>query len=102
MLRKMIYVPRLPDESAEAHMTRWARLLCNVRAKHKLQHGDEIYFASYFSWCGHNARITTRDPRRETKYDAASDPEEGTGLAMSWTSLQSLEVGAGSGSIMSR
>ena len=35
MLRKMIYVPRLPDESAETHMTRWARLLRNCRAKHK-------------------------------------------------------------------
>ena len=32
MLRKMMYVPRLPDESAESHMTRWARLLRNCRA----------------------------------------------------------------------
>ena len=33
------------------------------------------------------------------KYDVALELEEGTGLAMSWTSLQSLEVGAGSGSM---
>ena len=61
-----ICVPRLPDESAELHMTRWARLLRNCRAKHKFPHGDETYFASYFSWCGHIARIATRDPMRET------------------------------------
>ena len=66
MLRKMIYVPRPLVESAETHMTRWARLLRNCRAKHKFPHGDETYFASYFSWCGHIARITTRDPKRET------------------------------------
>ena len=41
MLGKMIYVPRLPGESAETHMTRWARLLRNCRAKHNFQHGDE-------------------------------------------------------------
>ena len=29
-------------------------------------HGDETYFASYFSWCSHVARITVRDPKRET------------------------------------
>ena len=104
MMRKMVHVPRLPDESAETHMTRRARLLRNCRAKHKLRYGDEIFFASYFSWCGHIARITTRDPKRETsnifarKYDVASEHDEGTGLAMSWTSLQSLEV-AGSGSM---
>ena len=62
----MIDVPSLPDESAETHVTRWARLLRNCRAKHNLPHGDEMYFASYFSWCGHIARITTRDPKRET------------------------------------
>ena len=83
-------MPRLLDESAETHMTRWARLLRNCRAKHKLPLGDEMYFASYFSWCGHTALITTRDPKRETskfffaqKYDVASELEEGTGLAMS-------------------
>ena len=65
-LRKMLYVPRLPAESAETHMTRWARLLRNRRAEHKLPHGDETYFANYFSWCGHIARITTRDLKRET------------------------------------
>ena len=65
---KMIYVRRLPDESAETHMTRWARLLRNCRAKHKLQHGDESFFASYFSWCGRIARITTRDPKRDVLF----------------------------------
>ena len=63
MLRKMIFVPRLLNENA---MTRWARPLPNCRAKHKFQHGDEKYFASYFSWCGHTARIATRDPKKET------------------------------------
>ena len=38
MLRKMIYVPRRPDESAESHMTRWARLLRNCRATYKFLH----------------------------------------------------------------
>ena len=104
MLRKMIYVPRLPDESAETHMTRWARLLRNCRAKHKLQHGNEIYFACNFSWCGHIARITRSEKGNKQfifaqKYDVASEFEEGSGLAMSWTSLQSLELGAGSGSM---
>ena len=66
MLRKMIYVPRRPKESAESHMTRWARLLRNCMAKHKFFHGDGTYFASFFSWCAHVARITTRDPTRET------------------------------------
>ena len=66
MLRKMNYVPRLPDESAETHMTRWARLLRNCRAKHKFPHGDATYFARYFSWWGHIARIATRDPMSET------------------------------------
>ena len=55
MLRKMINVPRLPDESAETHMARWARLLRNSRGKHKFLHGDETSFASSFSWCGHVA-----------------------------------------------
>ena len=32
MPRKMIYVARLPEESAETHMTRWPRLLRNCRA----------------------------------------------------------------------
>ena len=66
MLRKMIHVPRLPDGSAETHMTRWARLLRNCRAKHKFPHVDETSFASNFSRCGHIARITARDPKRET------------------------------------
>ena len=65
MLRKMIYARRRPKESAESHMTRWARLLRNCRAKQKFIHGDDTYFASCFSWCGHIARIATRDSKRE-------------------------------------
>ena len=66
MLRRMVFVPRLPTETAEAHMTRWSKLLHNCRAKHKILHRDEVYFASCFSWCGHVARVTTMDPQRET------------------------------------
>ena len=66
LLRKMIYVPRSFEESTELHMTRWSRLLRNCRTKHKIMHGDETYFAHYFSWCGHIARLATRDPARET------------------------------------
>ena len=66
MLRKMIHVPRRPEDSAESHMTRWARLLRYCRAKYKFPHSDETYFASNFSWCGHIARITTRDSKRKT------------------------------------
>ena len=29
-------------------------------------------FASYFSWCGHIARIATRDPKRETNDTSAA------------------------------
>ena len=104
MLRKMLYVPRHHQESAESHMTRLVRLLRNCRAQHKFLHGDETYCASWFSWCGHIARITTRVPTRETsklfshkKYGLASEHEEGTGHTMSRTSPQSLEMGAGSG-----
>ena len=98
MLRKMIYVPRLPDESAESHMMRWARLLRNCRAKHKFPHGDEKYFASYFSWCGHTARFATRDPKRESsKLFQVAEPEKGKGHTMLWMSVQSVEVGASSG-----
>ena len=66
MLRKMMYVPRSLEESAESHMTRWSRLLRNCRTKYKIMHGDETYVAQYFSWCGHNARMAKRDPARET------------------------------------
>ena len=66
MLRKMVYVPRSLEESAESHMTRWLRLLRNCRMKFKIMHGDETYFAQYFSWCGHIARLATRDPARVT------------------------------------
>ena len=34
----------------------------NSRTKHKLPHGHETYFASYFSWCGH---CTDHDERSE-------------------------------------
>ena len=56
----MTCVPRSPTETAEAHMIRWSRLLHNCRAKHKLLRGDELKFASYFSWCGHVARVTKK------------------------------------------
>ena len=49
MLKRMIYVPRSPTETPEAHMIRWSKLLHNCRRKHKILHGDEMYFASYFS-----------------------------------------------------
>ena len=57
ILRRMIYVPRLPTETAEAPMIRWSRLLHNCRAKQKLLHGDG---------CGHVARVTNKDPKRAT------------------------------------
>ena len=66
MLRTIIYLPRCPEKSAESHMVLWSRLIRNCRAKHKVLHGDVTYFARYFSWCGHIARITTRDLGRET------------------------------------
>ena len=47
-------------------MIRWSQLLQNSRRKHQILHGDEMYFASYFSWCGHVARLTKADPQRET------------------------------------
>ena len=62
MLRKIIYVPRRPTETADAHVIRWSKLLHNCRAKHKLLHGDEMYFANYSSWCGHVARVTKNGP----------------------------------------
>ena len=36
MLRRMIYVPRNPTETLEAHMTRWAKLLQNCRKTQNL------------------------------------------------------------------
>ena len=63
---KMIYVPRSSEVSADSHMVRWSRLLRNCRDKHEFLHGDDTSFARYLSWCGHIARITTRDPGRET------------------------------------
>ena len=55
-----------PTETLEARMIRWSKLLHNCRRKHKILHYDEMYFASYFSWCGHVARLTKADPQRET------------------------------------
>ena len=62
MLRRMIYVPRSPTETPEAHMIRWSKLLHSSRAKHQILHGDEMYVESYFSWCCHVARLTKMDP----------------------------------------
>ena len=53
-------------ETPEAHMILWSKLLHKCRAKHKILHGDEMNFASHFSWCGHVARLTKADPQRET------------------------------------
>ena len=47
-------------------MIRWSKLLHNCRTKHKILHVDGMYFASYFSWCGHVARLEITDPQRET------------------------------------
>ena len=66
MLRRMIFVPGSATETPGTHMIRWSKLLHNCRAKHKISHGDEMYFASYFSWCGHVARLTKVDPLCET------------------------------------
>ena len=65
MLRKMIYVARVNEESAESHMIRWSRLIRNCRTRHEFLHGAETHFAQYFSWCGQKGRIATRDPGRE-------------------------------------
>ena len=66
MLDKMIFAPRRSEDSAESHMTRWARLLRNCNAKNKFPHGAKTHFAGYFSLCGHIAGITTRGSKRET------------------------------------
>ena len=66
MLIRMTYVPKHTTETPEAHMIRWSKLQHNCRRKHKILHGDEMYFASYFSWCGPVARLTKADPKRET------------------------------------
>ena len=99
---KMIYVPRSSEVSAGSHIVRWSRLVRNCRYKHKFPHGDDISFARYFSWCGRIARITTRDPGRETSrmymnknIAFSSGFEKGIGYSMSWTTLSCLEMGAG-------
>ena len=59
-------VPGRTTETPEAHMVRWSKLLHGCRGTHKILHGDDMYFASYFSSCGHVARLTKVDPQRET------------------------------------
>ena len=61
----------------------------NCREKHKLRHGEEMYFARYFSWCGHVARMTAIEPMsvRAQQHGAATQ------------SIHGLEVGTGSGSV---
>ena len=41
------------------------KIAAQRQEKHKILHGDETYFASYFSWCGNVARLTKADPKRE-------------------------------------
>ena len=96
-------VPRRPEESADLHMVPWSRLLRNCRVKHTFSHGDDTWLLSTsLSWCGHIARITTRDPGRETsrmymnKHVAwLRDFLKGAGHSMSWTTPSRLEMGAG-------
>ena len=101
MLRRMMYVPWCSTETPEVHMIRWSKLLHNCRRKYKILHGDEMYFASYFSWCGHVARLTKADPQRETSrilmlknVEWLAEFEERARIPMSWTPLQ----GCGDGS----
>ena len=68
MPRRMIHVPGRPTETFEAHLIRWSKLLHNCRAKHIILHCGEMYFASYFSGCGHVSRLTKTDPQRETSH----------------------------------
>ena len=99
MLRKMINVPKLPDEG----MMRWARRLRNCRAKHKFPHGDEEYSASYLLLAV-RAHCTDCDERPEEgneqivpaqKHCLVAEPEKGIGHTMSergggsrqWTNL---------------
>ena len=98
-LRRMTYVPRYPTEIPEEHMTRWSKLPHNCRKKPKILNGDETQFASYFSWCGHVARLRKADPKRETSQifmlknlGVAAQSEERARIPMSWTEVQ---MGAG-------
>ena len=81
MLHSLNYVPRKPMENAG--------LLRNRRAKHKLPDGDEAYFGSYFSWCGHVVPHDTdrSDARKKSifhaqKHGVAAETEAGSGLTM--------------------
>ena len=91
--------------NAASHTMRWAPLR-NCRSKRKILHGDETYFASYFAWCGHVARMKsdwTRLVRQVaclcTKNNGmAAESEERSGFAMPRSTFQGLEVRTGSGS----
>ena len=98
MLRKMIHVPRLPDESAVSDMARWARLLRICRAKHKFPHGDEKVLCKQLLVV--RAHCTDCDERPEEgiehivpaqKHCLVAEPEKGNGHTMSWTSFRSLD-----------
>ena len=101
MLRRIMHVPRRPMENAESHMMRWACLERNCRSKHKLPHGVETYFGSYFSWCGHVVR-ENKSPVRAQKHGTASGSEQRGGYAMPRPTLQGLDVGTGSVSVCRR
>ena len=97
MLGRMIYVPRSRTETPEAHLIRWSKLLHNCRAKLKILHGDEMYFASYFSWCAHVAQLSKVDPQRVTSRIYTLKKMEWLGNLqnpMSWTSAQGVEMKA--------
>ena len=65
MLR-MIYVPRYSHGNTGRTQDSVVQTTASLPEKHKILHYDETYFASYFSWCGHVARLTKADPKRET------------------------------------
>ena len=98
MLRKMIYVPRSPEESTESHMTRWSRLLRNCRTMRKIMHGDETYFA--YCTAGH-MRPCKRDKQDvlEQNHDVVAQFEKGVGYTMSWSAFSCLEMGTSSGTM---
>ena len=105
MLRRMIYVPRHTTETPEEHMILWSKLLHICRRKHKNLHDDEMYFASYFSWCGHVTRLTKADTQRETsriftqKKGMVAEFEERARITNPWTQVQGVEMGAGRGTV---
>ena len=93
-------------DNAESHIVHWTRFPRTCKAKRTFLHGDETCFASHFSWCGHVARMTVIDSMRETsrlcmhkKHGVAAESEETGGFAMPRSTIQGLEVGAGSGAV---